>query len=959
VLAGLVGSSAAAQDHAQVSAVAVNPTNPSEVWVCNRGNDSVSVIDATTGALLDEIDVGVWPRSLAFSPDGTRVFVASQRGNVPITKNFVTPFDGSEIRGQVDVIATSTNTVVDSITDVGCEPYGLAVAPNGSWFAVTLFRSGSVRVYDTDRPYNLIGEHQYANNLSFLPTGVTIADADSDRDFIADLAEPRGFVIRDDSSRIYVTHNTSPFISVLDLTLDRNGEPTAVAESKFSTNDYPFHPITAPTPVQNLASQGLPRFQEDIALSPDGLHALVPAVLHNVNHDVNHGFGPLLEGDFANRVYPALTVVDAAQGSYGQGGDDSNRLHHELDDDLTPAEYVPYGNVGFRTADGVMTLGGHGEPVSGGTFDLRVTGMGVGDIPLLMIGFTELDLLLPGQGTVHLNPIVALAMSPTGTFTGPISPDPAFDGAAVLFQAAVFSVSEDEWVLSNGVRAVVGATGGFGVNKMGYRAGQPSRAAYSSDGASALMLNRGSEDVFLYDVSGSDMTLRTVFPPRHGFVERAALDTSTPMGDLPLGMAVVPDASTSNDDADIYIVNETTSTMSHLWVDFDAGVVLQASPQVSTLSGPDSMTLSERIGQELFEDASRAQTAGNFNNSCASCHFEGGADGNVWQRPAGPRSTMPVYGGTLATGAILWKGNRVNMGETGPMFGGENGGHGLFTDAEQAGLRDYHEAIPVPLNPHLDLNGDYSVTAELGKDLFFGTNETGLNPTGRDAGCTQCHPDDDGGAVRAYTLDFLDPTITGAEEFGRPGTVWENCFELQENILGPNLRNVNTAVNSDIDSNGTPESDRNFDGWIDFESYTPMNADDDDDFTRDDPNSYPCAEFPGFPEFGDKVFLRKPDLFVIPTKLGVFSTGPYFHDHSAVSLRALLDPAIQPVAGKYGDPAYPTLQKLFNGEHSIREQVSGPGFEGLSKVQLTLTTLAVGSTFDADIEAILEYIQSL
>ena len=53
----------------------------------------------------------------------------------------------------------------------------------------------------------------------------------------------------------------------------------------------------------------------------------------------------------------------------------------------------------------------------------------------------------------------------------------------------------------------------------------------------------------------------------------------------------------------------------------------------------------------------------------------------MWQRPAGPRTTMPVYGGSLATGLILWKGVRLNMGETGPMFGGENGGTGVLNDS--------------------------------------------------------------------------------------------------------------------------------------------------------------------------------------------------------------------------------------------------------------------------------------
>jgi hypothetical protein len=89
----------------------------------------------------------------------------------------------------------------------------------------------------------------------------------------------------------------------------------------------------------------------------------------------------------------------------------------------------------------------------------------------------------------------------------------------------------------------------------------------------------------------------------------------------------------------------------------------------------------------------------------------------------------------------------------------------------------------------------------------------------------------------------------------------------------------------------------------------------------------------------------------------VFSTGPYFHDHSAASLRAVVDPAVQQNDPVYGNPAYPGLKKLFNEFHDVR------GHEdflfGASKVQLTLNTLAAGSTFEADITAILAYIQSL
>jgi hypothetical protein len=373
-----------------------------------------------------------------------------------------------------------------------------------------------------------------------------------------------------------------------------------------------------------------------------------------------------------------------------------------------------------------------------------------------------------------------------------------------------------------------------------------------------------------------------------------------------------------------------------------------------TVTGPDIKTLSERIGQELFHDASRAQTAGNFNNSCASCHNAGAEDGKVWQRPAGPRSTMPTNGGPLLTGLLLWKGVRINMAETGPMFGGENGGHGIMTDAEQQGLNDYHKVIPVPLNPNFDPNtNDLTPLAQLGKDLFFGTDDTGLNPTLRNAGCLNCHPqvDPNSNQIRAYTADFVDPSLTDTLEFGFLQD--EFCFNLQENIVALNIRAVNSEVNADADGDGFPEVDRNSDGYPDLESYVPMNVDDDDDFTRDDPNSYICTEDPFTPGSPLKVFGREAKAFSIPTKLGVLHSGPYMHDHSLISLRHVVDPSSQMTDPVYGNSGYPTTFKWFNEFHDLR------GHEDIvpqaSKVQLSLVSVDK----QADIEAILAYIQSL
>ena len=955
-----------AAQHSQVTAVAANPNDPTEIWVANRDNNSVSIVDTTSGATLTEIAVGIKPRSLAFSPDGTQLFVANQRGNVPHDVHFQTPFTGLEVRGSLSVIDVNAKAVVNTLPDieVGVEPYGVAVAPNGKYFAVTAFRSGWITLFDV-ATHAQLARHDFNANLNLIPGGLTIGDLDSNMDGLSDQQDPRGFVIHADSDRIYVTHNKSPFISVMSVSLDGNGTPTAIAsDSKIDIDTYPFHPIFNPVNVQELKSQGTPRFMEDIALSPDGLLALVPHTLHNVNHDVNFNWtslDPNFAGDFANRVYPALTGIDTVTNTYDPGNDNSRRLHHELSDTLNPAEYVPFGEPGNAGTQQVV-VGGEGSPVlaANATFKLDYQ-LEPGESAVLYVGrFLQVD--LGAAGTLLSN----------GRFKRPFVGDtaewfvPGYFGGIVLSAQAVILNGQGQIVkLSNGVKVVPGADG-FDPNELGYRAGHPSRVLFNAAGDRAIMLNRGSEDVFLFNVGddgngGKDLSLNTVYPERHAFVERAPLDTTTPLGDLPLGWALVDDTSTTNDDSLLYIVNELTRSLTTLRINWATRTVFKEADQIPLLTGPDIFSQSVLLGNEIFEDASRDQTTGNFNNSCASCHFEGGDDANVWQRPAGPRSTMPVYGGAPMTGSILWKGVRFNMGETGPMFGGENGGHGIFTDEEQQGLLDYHNTISVPLNPNWDLNtSSLTALAELGQDLYFGENATGMNPSGRSAGCAACHPKIDVlGSTAFFTADiftaFPDVAIGENAELVDPF-----CFSLQENIMNAQIRNVNSGVNVDESGDGMPDLDRNSDGWIDIETYTPLNADDHDDFTRDDPNSYLCPSDPDDPNSPLKVFTRAPGNFSIPTKLGAFSTPPYMHDHSLYSLRTLVDPVAQqedPVYGSPGqlpgNPDYNGVLKWFNEFHDLRGHEDF--VQGASKVQIDLNSTDV----DADIEAILAFISSL
>ncbi len=958
----LTAAPAAAQ--AQVKAVQANPNDTDEVWALNRENNSVSVIDVTTGTVLSEITTGVFPRSIAFNADGTKALIANQRGNVPIETNTLTPFTGTEIRGSVTVVDVASRTVDQTLTGVGVEPYGLALSPNGKYFVLTSQRSGDVRFFDASTLAELV-KFTYNWNLNHIPAGLTVADLDQDFDGIADYETPRGFAITPDSTRVFMTHLRSPWISVLDVTLDGSGLPTAVALTHSINQDTyteNFHPILHPTPVQTIESQGTPRFSGDIALSPDGITALIPSSLHNLNHDVNHDFGPGLAGDFANRVYPALTVIDTDALSYAEPGDASKRLEHELFDPADPAEFVSFGPQGRLLSGGIATLGGEGAPLVGGAMELRLTGAQSGDFGFIWFSaFPEVEVPLAPFGTLLVLPDFIFGMTPSGagelTANIRIPNNPGLAGQTLPLQAAKLEPGGDA-ALSNGLRAVFG-TVDYGIDKMGRRGGLPSKALFNPAGDRVLMLNRGSEDIFIYSVDNGDYELMGTFPPRHDFVERAPFDLNTPMGDQPLGWNVVDDPSTTNDDARIFVMNETSTSLSVLRVDWTTGVITQEHPQIPTLIGPDLMTPSERLGQEIFEDASRAQTTGAFNNSCGSCHYEGGEDGNIWQRPAGPRTTMPMYGGQIATGLLLWKGARINVAETGPMFGGENGGHGIFTDVEQQALNDFHPMLPVPLNPNIDeVTGTLTPQAALGRDLFFGTNLTGLNMNDagfpREAGCDTCHTDMDEntGDLRGFTTDFLSPTISETLDFGF--TLEQGCNPLKENINALALRNINSGANLDEDGDGFPDPDRNFDGFSDIESYAVMNPDAEDPFIRDDPNSYLCPEDPDDPNSPLQSFSRDARQFSVPTKLGVFSTGPYMHDNSMISLRNVLDPQTQLASDPvYGSANYPTSFKFYNEFHDIR------GHEDfvplVAKVQLTLQS----PNIDDDIEAILAYIESL
>lgn len=99
--------------------VAADPDNH-HVFVSNRTGSTVSVINTDTNTVTHTIPVGMFPGRLVVAPDGERVYVTSVGS-------------GS---GEIDVISTESNTVIDTIQVRFAA--SLAITPNGrKLFATT------------------------------------------------------------------------------------------------------------------------------------------------------------------------------------------------------------------------------------------------------------------------------------------------------------------------------------------------------------------------------------------------------------------------------------------------------------------------------------------------------------------------------------------------------------------------------------------------------------------------------------------------------------------------------------------------------------------------------------------------------------------------------------------------------------------------------------------------------
>ena len=156
-------------------------------YVVGRNSDNLIVLGATTYAILASIEVGNKPVALAVSGDGSKVYLANRSGDTVAVVNTTTP----------------TSPTLLTQVPVGEEPEGVALLNDGTKLYVTNSDSDTVSIFQVQSgpPYlSLLS----TVNVGREPTGVAVT-------------RPGSFV---DGDFIYVANREDNTVSVIDTTND-------------------------------------------------------------------------------------------------------------------------------------------------------------------------------------------------------------------------------------------------------------------------------------------------------------------------------------------------------------------------------------------------------------------------------------------------------------------------------------------------------------------------------------------------------------------------------------------------------------------------------------------------------------------------------------------------------------------------------------------------------------------
>lgn len=258
------------------------------LYVTNRSDNTVSVIDAATNAVTATVPVGATPFLLKATPDGKHVYVTNS--------------DSSN----VSVIDTATNNVVTTIP-VGANPAGIVITPDGTKAYVANVNANTVSVIDIasntvtatipvsgKAPIGAAvtpdGKHVYVGNIVSATISVidTTTNTETATISLAGITNPFAAAVTPDGTKVYVAGGGSGTVSVIttatntvattitgfstvdDVTISPDGTK-AYATDNSANNVYVIN--TTSNVATSTIQVGSSPF--GVALTPDGVTAYV------------------------------------------------------------------------------------------------------------------------------------------------------------------------------------------------------------------------------------------------------------------------------------------------------------------------------------------------------------------------------------------------------------------------------------------------------------------------------------------------------------------------------------------------------------------------------------------------------------------------------------------------------------------------------------------------------------
>lgn len=179
--------------------VAFSPDGTRAYVASGGANGSMSVIDTATNSVIDTLDIPDRVVDMAISPDGSTMYL-TRTGDILDSLGTLVVFD------------LSTNTVTDTV-EVRYNPQGLAVSPDGNRVYVANYYDHSVSIIDT------------ATNTVIATPATGFSSA--------------AVAVSPDNSRVYVTNNVDNTVSVIDAGTNTVIDTVAVGLAPFGVTFSP------------------------------------------------------------------------------------------------------------------------------------------------------------------------------------------------------------------------------------------------------------------------------------------------------------------------------------------------------------------------------------------------------------------------------------------------------------------------------------------------------------------------------------------------------------------------------------------------------------------------------------------------------------------------------------------------------------------------------------------------